>query len=450
MKKLALALLVIVVATNFCSAQQQYYDVTPGDGYGLRFWQDNQYKIHMGNSSEYHYGPVTDYSIKMNMNNSSVRGWTWGVVGLTPVAAINTSGNMQIAGSLTTPLLQVNVNPNNAGLAISGNTSSNTVADLYITRANSSSGVGNAPALQFSDTGSGSHNIIQGSSSGLQFYNYYSSGPWTERMRIDPSGKVGIGTTSPSAKLHISAADRTQALRVYMDGNTTNYLTLGQGSGGAVIDPIGTGNLFLGYDVSTNVIVGGNNSGKLGIGTSTPASMLHINSAVERNTFRIYKNTTTANYLSIWQGDGGAAIDPIGTGKLWLGYDQATTVLVPGSIGIGTTNPGSYKLAVEGKIGAREVNVIATNPWPDYVFEKNYNLPTLESIKTYIDQNKHLPEVPSAKEIEKNGVNLGEMNALLLKKIEELTMYVIELKKENDSTKEQMKNMQSEINQIKK
>ncbi|MBI1767139.1 MAG: hypothetical protein HYR67_02050, partial [Bacteroidetes bacterium] len=96
-----------------------------------------------------------------------------------------------------------------------------------------------------------------------------------------------------------------------------------------------------------------------------------------------------------------------------------------GKVGIGTSSPGSYTLAVEGKIGAREVNVIATNPWPDYVFEKNYTLPTLESIKAYIDQNKHLPEVPSATEVEKNGVNLGEMNALLLKKIEELTLYIL-------------------------
>ncbi len=111
------------------------------------------------------------------------------------------------------------------------------------------------------------------------------------------------------------------------------------------------------------------------------------------------------------------------------------TINSSGNVGIGTTNPGSYKLAVEGKIGAREVNVIATNPWPDYVFEKNYTLPTLESIKTYIDQNKHLPEVPSAKEVEKNGVNVGEMNAVLLKKIEELTLYMIELKKENESLK---------------
>ena len=100
-----------------------------------------------------------------------------------------------------------------------------------------------------------------------------------------------------------------------------------------------------------------------------------------------------------------------------------------GNVGIGTTNPGNFKLAVEGKIGAREVNVTSTTPWPDYVFEKTHKLSTLEEIESFVDQNKHLPEIPSAKEVEANGVNLGEMNMLLLKKIEELTLHMIEQNK---------------------
>ena len=69
-------------------------------------------------------------------------------------------------------------------------------------------------------------------------------------------------------------------------------------------------------------------------------------------------------------------------------------------------------------------------PGPDYVFEKNYDLRPLTEVEAYINQNKHLPEIPAAKEMEQNGVNLGEMNMMLLKKVEELTLYVIELKKE--------------------
>ena len=105
-----------------------------------------------------------------------------------------------------------------------------------------------------------------------------------------------------------------------------------------------------------------------------------------------------------------------------------------GNVGIGTGLPDA-KLAVKGTIHAEEVKVDLTVPAPDYVFEKNYNLPTLAEVEDYINQNKHLPEVPAAKEMEKNGVNLGEMNMLLLKKVEELTLYMIELKKEIEMLK---------------
>lgn len=78
-----------------------YADILPGDGYGLRFWSSDTYKIHMGNAAEYHYGPVTDYSIKMNMSNTTGRGWTWGVAGATPIAGLNKDGHMQIEGDFT-------------------------------------------------------------------------------------------------------------------------------------------------------------------------------------------------------------------------------------------------------------------------------------------------------------------------------------------------------------
>ena len=96
MKRIAIVL-AFVLWTGVC-AQQQYYPVTAGNGYGIRFWNNDNYKIHMGNSAEYKFGPVKDYSIKMNMNNDTERGWTWGVVDLAPIAGLNTQGNFQIAG----------------------------------------------------------------------------------------------------------------------------------------------------------------------------------------------------------------------------------------------------------------------------------------------------------------------------------------------------------------
>src|SRR5882762_3695675 len=98
MKKLLT--LILMTGTYLCSAQQPFYDVIGTNGNGIRFWQSDAYKIHMGNSSEYMYGPVTDYSIKMNMDNfTNGRGWTWGRSGVAPIAALNVLGNMQIAGA---------------------------------------------------------------------------------------------------------------------------------------------------------------------------------------------------------------------------------------------------------------------------------------------------------------------------------------------------------------
>ena len=84
-------------------------------------------------------------------------------------------------------------------------------------------------------------------------------------------------------------------------------------------------------------------------------------------------------------------------------------------------------------------------PGPDYVFEKNYDLRPLTEVEAYINQNKHLPEIPAAKEMEKDGVNLGEMNMMLLKKVEELTLYMIDLKKENEAQRKQNEAQQIQI-----
>jgi hypothetical protein len=97
-----------------------------------------------------------------------------------------------------------------------------------------------------------------------------------------------------------------------------------------------------------------------------------------------------------------------------------------GNVGIGTIAPDStYKLTVEGTIGARRVKVVQ-GTWADFVFEPEYELPALAEVESYLKANKHLPDVPSAKEVEKEGLDLGEMNKRLLQKVEELTLYLIE------------------------
>jgi hypothetical protein len=107
-----------------------------------------------------------------------------------------------------------------------------------------------------------------------------------------------------------------------------------------------------------------------------------------------------------------------------------------GNVGIGTTTPDA-KLAVNGTIHTKEVKVDLTG-WPDYVFKPKYNLPSLIELKTYIDKNQHLPEMPSEREVAKNGINLGEIVRLQTKKIEELTLYLIEQQKQMEQLKQEL------------
>ncbi|MDN5213275.1 hypothetical protein QQ020_14495 [Fulvivirgaceae bacterium BMA12] len=141
-----------------------------------------------------------------------------------------------------------------------------------------------------------------------------------------------------------------------------------------------------------------------------------------------------------------------GTRKTWLGLHSGgdfcinkenggDIVLNGANVGIGTYSPKS-KLAVEGQIRATEVKVLADISVPDYVFEPDYELRTLKETKEYIEENKHLPEIPSAREIGENGIDIGDMNMRLLKKIEELTLYQIELL-------ERLEKAEQEISQLK-
>lgn len=101
------------------------------------------------------------------------------------------------------------------------------------------------------------------------------------------------------------------------------------------------------------------------------------------------------------------------------------TIFRRGNVGIGTLTP-SEKLTVEGKILTEEVTVKLAANWPDYVFADDYDLPTLDDVRAHIEQHGHLPEVPSAETVAAQGVQVGATQAVLLKKIEELTLYAID------------------------
>ena len=199
-------------------------------------------------------------------------------------------------------------------------------------------------------------------------------------------------------------------------------------------------------------------SGNVGIGI-TPVTKLHVlgDTRIERqsggNNHFLFSFTSGGNYLT--SDDPGAnhkdmylrvLSSATGTNNRSMyfqtGLKDGTlytrmTIRHDGNIGIGTTNPQA-KLAVNGNILATEVKVKSDIFVPDYVFDPNYELPSLSEIEAYVKAHRHLPEIPSATDIKRDGLDLAEMNLLLLKKVEELTLHLIEERKAREDLVEKV------------
>ncbi len=121
-----------------------------------------------------------------------------------------------------------------------------------------------------------------------------------------------------------------------------------------------------------------------------------------------------------------------------------------GDIGIGTRNTHGFKLGVNGKIAATEVKVATYANWPDFVFKKDYNLQSLQEVENQIKENGHLANIPSAAKVKKGGFFLGEMDAKLLQKIEELTLYTIQQEKDLKKQEERAKKQDTKVENLEK
>jgi hypothetical protein len=243
-------------------------------------------------------------------------------------------------------------------------------------------------------------------------------------------GNVGIGTTIPIAPLDIKLATNQHVQFLPNVNGAFN------GTPGIVsVNDAGTAYTSLGF-YANNYYFG---LGRLGIGATAPLAMLDINSEVGITPLRV---VGPAGYL---------LVDNVGSGENYYkansfhqfqnaSSNPILTMFNSGTIGIGTTIPDA-KLAVNGTIHAKEVKVDLTG-WADYVFRPNYGLPSLTAVRTYIDQNHHLPGIPSEDQVKKEGIDLGEINKLLIGKVEELTLYLIQQKEENEAQQKLISNQQ--------
>jgi len=276
-------------------------------------------------------------------------------------------------------------------------------------------------------------------------------------------GNVGIGTTNPLAKLEVNSGnilvrnllsntDNESSIMIAHSINYNNYDTFGT-SIRTITQSAGYNTYGIQFFTMESFLTGQTEkiriqgNGNVGIGTLNPTSKLElINSTAGITSF---KSVGINGYVSI---------DNVGSGENYYSANKFQEFQIngvpkmrinsDGNIGIGTTNPLN-KLDVNGTIHSKEVKVDMTG-WSDFVFKKGYNLPTLEQVEKHIFKNGHLENIPSEKEVLENGINLGEMNAKLLQKIEELTLYMIEIKKENIEMKNENLEMKKRIEKIEK
>lgn len=319
------------------------------------------------------------------------------------------------------------------------------------------------------------------------------------RMTINAAGKVGIGTTNPNHLLHINGGDvfvqsSSGLIRFGYDGaNEWQMATTGAGAdlrwyttpdGGTTITPrhyfSQNGNMGVGGFSGPGVPLG--RLDVIGAGTTSSTNTFLLRNSVGDTIMRVRDdgrmgigyNTSTygrtvnlggtgINFYTSNEAAFGGAVFPTDTSIVIWSNSNANNYLVLqpswGNTGIGTYTPNAkfhlngaqlignnsqriatgYELSVDGEIMCENLVMQNSTTWPDYVFESNYKLMSIPELEESIRKNKHLPNVPSAAEIEKNGINMGQITKAYMEKIEELTLYIIQLEKRLKAVEEKDK-----------
>ena len=268
--------------------------------------------------------------------------------------------------------------------------------------------------------------------------NFFIKGP-EGGLTIAPDGNIGMGTDLPKQKLHIEdgnliinrvspkiPGELNGALIFDAENSNPNSLYNTWGIERVNSTTEGFGLNFWTYihghgtpnkDAPIHSVLFLGDNSNVGIGTRTPTAALDVNGSLNAESAKIYGIMNAQN----------ANIDR----TLTTGVLKAQSASISGNLSVNTLSANTLSANnanINGEIKAKAVEVTLSG-WKDYVFYEDYNLMSLAEVEQFIAKNYHLPDVPSAAEVEANGVNLGEMSAILIQKVEELTLYIIQLEK---------------------
>jgi len=262
---------------------------------------------------------------------------------------------------------------------------------------------------------------------------------WSEGFTLKRSnGFFGLGTTSPTAKLHIKNSNGWENVIKFEDTHSNSRIQVFSGDGGLI-------NFYTNNDDVVKFAIKNDRS----ISWNDDQSYL---SGDQGGSIELNASNTSGRvpFIDFHQGNSGEDFNTriINAGNyrmdLCTYYNSTYTEVISiqqDRVGIGTIYPdANYRMSVNGKIRAKEIKV--ETGWSDFVFKPDYKLRTLSEVESYIKENGHLPEIPSEQEVTENGVELGDMSSKLLQKIEELTLYMIEQNK-------RIEKLEDENNQLK-